>query len=208
MKKYSNYTLFFVVCISFQLNGCKCFQPMPVDSTPNIGSQHQEASQAIRRVAILPMESNLEENDFAQRLRGSIVKSLRTSGAFEVIDIQPHELGPCKTAVIRNGNYDERQLNWLMKNHSVDAVMFSRLNHARTVAPQSCTAICHIVDAREAFIIATVEGAWDLSDQGDLTRFQKFISLSSINFVHSDMAKESPQVMAEFVGKEIAMEIF
>ena len=71
----------------------------------------------------------------AQRLRASIVKSLRTSGAFEVIDIQPHELGPCKTTVIRNGNYDERQLNWLMKNHSVDAVMFSRLNHARTVAP-------------------------------------------------------------------------
>lgn len=196
------------LCISFPLIGCHCFNPLPVDPTPHIGSRHQPASQTIRRVAVLPMESSLEDNDFASRLRASIIRSLRTSGAFEVIEIEPHELGQCSTSVIRNGNYDERQLAWLMNAHSVDAVMYSRLNHARNVAPQSCTAICHVVDAREAFLIATVEGAWDLADSGDLRRFHKYISLSNNGFVHDNVAKESPQMLANFVGKEVAMEIF
>lgn len=190
------------------LSGCRMCDTEKVDMTPNIGGQLRQSSHPIRRVAILPMESNFEDQAGAKLLQSSIVESLRQRGAFEIIEIPPERLGPCSTSIIEDGVYDERQLVWLMKQYNVDAVMYSRLNHVKQIAPQSMSAICHIVDARESYIIATAEGSWDLSFSGDLERFREYVRLNDLNFFDMDLAVKSPQAMNAFVGEEIALTLY
>ena len=188
--------------------GCRLWQKKKAEAVPNIGSHLRQSSQPIRRVVVLPMESRFSERESAVMLQNSIVESLRQRGAFEVIEASQQLLGPCSTTVIADGIYDEQQLVWLMRRFNADAVMYSRLHHARPVAPQQMGVICHLVDAREAYVVATVEGAWDLSLPADKGRFEEYVRINDLNFLDPELASHSPRALAAFAGDEIAGEIY
>lgn len=195
--------------VASSLTGCHLFEGKPlVDTTPSVGSHHDYASHPVRRVAVLPSEGLRRDEEPARRINAAIVRSLRQCGAFEIIEVPQHELGPCRPHVITDGRYDDRQLVWLMHRFNVDAVMFSKLTHVRLVEPQSWSVTCHIVDVRNSTIISTVEGVWDLANPADYERFQKYNSMHELGILDPELAARSPQVVADFVGKEIAMELY
>ncbi len=199
---------FILLVLALSAGGCHLCKEPQAPLTPNIGSHLRQSSTPIRRVAVLPIECNVQDRAAAKLLQDSLIESLRQRGAFEIVEVDQTLLGPCSPKIVENGIYDERQLVWLMRRFNVDAVMYSRLNHARQVIPQSISAICHIVDARESYVIATAEGGWDLSFPADKERFNNYVRLNDMDFLELDLAQQSVQAMTAFVGEEIAMKLY
>ena len=115
----------------------------------------------------------------------------------------------CRTDVVKSGRYDEQLLVRLHSQHQADGVIFSRLNRFNAYPPMSADVIAHLVDTRDAAVVASIDGSWNLGDAGDTRRYQAFIDSGQLlgrglEAEGRAVAELSPAMLAKFIASEIA----
>ena len=211
MKRY-----FFALAISLITatcvlsSGCwlrNCEFPF-VPTAPRIQSSSRPVADPIRRIALMPTSmGRAEQADFALLINQQLANTLRATGKFEVIVISHEQLEACQNNVIRQGRYDERQLARLGRQFNVDGVFYSKLKDSNIYGPLSADLNCVLVDVREAIVVSSVNGRWDLGHPADRNRFLKFGELTHHEYPTPDIAENSPRMMAGFIAAEVAIEV-
>ena len=184
--------------------GCCITDAVPfVDTRPRVSRYRAEINEPIRRIVILPMAGSLREEAMSDAITEELAQKLRARGLFEVVVLTRTEIG-YPADVVKNGRYDEQLLVDMYRAHGADGVLFSRLNRYTAFSPMSADLIVHLVDTRDSAVVASIDGTWDLKDDGDRQRFCEFASMGSARGVSPALAQQSPMLLAGFIAQEIA----
>jgi hypothetical protein len=197
--------------LSVNLVGCHhanrpCALPptMTAHCSPNL------VANPVRRVALLPVDNQTEYPAAGSRFSAILASELYSARLFELVRLDacdPHLLPG--DAQLRKGRFPEPLLAELRRDYHVDGVLFASLQELRPYWPPRFAASLHLADTRTAEMLASVEGAWDASDDHVTYQTRQFFRQTSFreSLGDEDLVLQSPELMGKFVARQLVSQL-
>ena len=184
-----------------------CAHPPPVPGPPTFSSYRAPDFDywAVRRVVLLPAETQTRYADEAERFRANLASELRATGLFEVVELPPYAF-ECPSTAVLHGTFPEHLLVDLARRFQADALLFTNVTQYQPYAPPRIGAKVHLVSTKQAITLATVDGVWDARDESLACEARAFYA--QISSAHSvprcELVLQSPDLFQKFVARKIA----
>lgn len=205
MTRRARYLL--LLAIGVLVVGCHLSRPKPDPIPPNVNGYHLEGSQLrhLRRIAVLPVETDEYPQDVADTFRTALITELRSLGLFEVVAVEKQVCQRVRT--IASAAYHERILVEVARKYRADAVLFVGVNDYQPYYPPRMAVSAHLVDAREAVTLASVDGVWDSSQAtvAEVAHAYACRRAEKFTLPRADLPMRSPQMYQQFVAHQVVL---
>ena len=180
--------------------------PIPFESSVHgFAAPMSDEAGVIRRVAVLPMIDHCKQADQAEMLRSAIAHQLRRKGTFEVLSPQKLGLAPCISPDLAQSAFAETMLVEMANTLRVDGVIIVHATEIRPFEPIRVALTLHLVDARDAITVATVDGVWDSDDLATNAAAANYFTGKSVDWnLATEVNLVSPSRFYDFIGYDIA----
>ncbi len=155
---------------------------------------------------ILMIESGQNNGNYeeSRKLIAELATQIRASGAFEVVtpEVRLHSTPDN----ILHGRFDEREIAYLSRSHSADAIALVRVNDLQAHGSLRTSATVAVIDCQETVVTFGLDGAWDTANLNTKNQFEQFVSGRTMTNGPSIYYRSPSQLLA-FVASQIAVEM-
>lgn len=157
----------------------------------------------ISRIAVLRFENATNHARLESMVRKSLVSAMRNGFANNVVDVGDQVQQTCQMdAVLQNG-YPLSLLVETWQTFHADAVMFARIEEFRPYSPMSIGMTIHIVDTRDAKLLASLNHEWTLTDPVTRKDYELYLSRRFPDCQDLNIYMSSPTVFIEFLMQRV-----
>lgn len=189
------------------LFGCHLSRPRPEPVPPTVNGFVLDAAHRshLRRVAVLPVESDAHQSEVAHAFQNALVTELRSLGCFEVVAVKGEVCQSLQT--VRPATYHEQLLVELGHDYRADAALFVSVNDYHAFYPPRLAVTVHMVDTREAITLASVDGVWDASQENvaEVANAYFLQRAEKMTIPRGDLALRSPRMYQQFVAHQVVL---
>jgi hypothetical protein len=161
------------------------------------------AVSAIQRIALLPFENGTQITGIDAQMQNHFAAALGSRGRRSVVNLEnQHSYASCNVESVLRGEYPMHVLADAWRSFHADAVMFARVNSYSPYQPLSIGITVHIVDARDARLLATVDRVFSLADPAVLTTYRSWLAHRFPESAVYEVYQSSPTMFCEFVASQ------
>ena len=189
------------------LGGCHLSRAKPEPVPPLVNGFLLDAARLteLRRVAVLPVETDAHQSDVAKTFHNALVTELRSLGCFEVVAVKGEVCQSRQT--VAPATYHEKLLVEVGHDYRADAVLFVSVNDYFAFYPPRMAVTVHMVDTREAITLASVDGVWDASQANVAEVAHAYFCqrAEKITIPRGDLSLRSPRMYQQFVAHQVVL---
>ncbi len=202
--RFGSFVFMFFAVLGCQRIDCTVKNPPNPPVINSFVDPHQLGTR-VRRVVIFPFENQTRFADSSRVFQRQLAGHLRTSGLFEVVDVAPWYDLPCSFENISRGQYPLSLLAEIHRRFNADAVVFGSIQNQSPYWPISLGLTLHMIDTRDATVVASVDGNWSVADEQVSQDFKYYLSTISGHPAGQDprILQSSPTFFSDYVARLI-----
>jgi hypothetical protein len=184
--------------------GCACGQESGFDESGAISRETMGTSRTVPRIVAVPFENGTSATGIDWQLDSRVVSAMNAAGIAEVIGDEGRLGCGGFTEAIKQGGYPLQVLVDALQQYRADAVLFARVTRYRAYPPLAIGITIHVVDTRDARVLATLQKSWNLGDPRLMAEYRLWLTRRIPLCAKPDIYLASPSMFEEFVADRIA----